>query len=74
MSNTEDFPAPEHSIIYSVKIKELTPKQALSMLCSTCGAAIDEVCELHSGAQRTEPHRERERCAAAAVDAKSGRA
>ena len=42
-----------------VKTKELTPKQILSVPCNTCGAAIGEACELHTGALRTEPHRDR---------------
>jgi hypothetical protein len=51
-----------------VKTKELTPKQILSVPCSTCGAAIGEACELHSGALRTEPHRDRRLTAAEAVE------
>jgi hypothetical protein len=47
-----------------VKTKELTPKQILSVPCNTCGAAIGEACELHTGAPRTEPHRDRELSAA----------
>jgi len=53
-----------------VKTKELTPKQILSVLCTTCGAAIGEVCELHTGAPRTEPHRDRKLSAAEAVETK----
>jgi hypothetical protein len=52
-----------------MKSKELTQKQMLSVLCTTCGAAIGEVCELHSGAPRTEPHRDRKLAAAEAVEA-----
>jgi uncharacterized membrane protein YqgA involved in biofilm formation len=52
----------------AVKTKELTPKQILSVLCTICGAAIGEVCELHSGAPRTEPHRDRKLSAAEAVE------
>jgi hypothetical protein len=51
-----------------VKSKELTPKQTLSVLCTACGAAIGEVCELRTGA-RTEPHRDRKLAAAEAVEA-----
>lgn len=57
-----------HSV--GVKTKELTPKQVLSVPCITCGAAIGEVCELHTGSPRTEPHRDRKLSAADAVEAK----
>jgi len=51
-----------------VKSKELTPKQILSVPCPTCGAATEEACELHTGAPRTEPHRDRKLSAAGAVE------
>lgn len=51
-----------------VKSKELTPEQILSVPCTTCGAAVGEVCELHTGAPRTEPHRDRKLSAAEAVE------
>ena len=51
-----------------VKSKELTLKQMLSVPCPTCGAAIGEGCELHTGALRTEPHRDRKLSAAEAVE------
>jgi hypothetical protein len=54
-----------------VKNKELTPKQLISVPCNTCGAAIEEPCELHTGALRSEPHRDRKLSAADALDAKS---
>jgi len=63
----------KRSIIQGVKTKELTPKQILSVPCATCGAAIGEACELHTGALRTEPHRDRKLSAAEAVEKKSGR-
>jgi len=53
-----------------MKSKELTLKQILSVPCTTCGAAVEEVCELHTGAPRTEPHRDRKLSAAEAVEAK----
>ena len=53
-----------------VKSKELTLKQMLSVPCPTCGAAIGEGCELHTGALRTEPHRDRKLSAAEAVETK----
>ena len=51
-----------------VKTKELTPKQILSVPCTTCGAATGEACELHTGTLRTEPHRDRKLSAAEAVE------
>jgi hypothetical protein len=56
-----------------VKTKELTPKQILAVPCTTCGAAIGEVCELHTGAPRTEPHRDRKLSAADAVEKQTGK-
>jgi hypothetical protein len=56
-----------------VKTRELTPKQILSVRCITCGAAIGEVCELHTGAPRTEPHRDRKLTAADAVEKATGK-
>jgi hypothetical protein len=58
--------------LYSVgvKSKEPTLKQTLSVPCPTCGAAIKEVCELHTGAPRSEAHRDRKLFAAEAVEAK----
>ncbi len=53
-----------------MKTKELTPKQILSVRCPTCGAATGEVCELNSGAPRTEPHRDRKLLAADVVEMK----
>ena len=50
-----------------VKIRELTPKQILSVPCTTCGAAVGETCELHTGDPRTEPHRDRKLSAAEAL-------
>ena len=56
-----------------VKTKELTPKQILSVPCATCGAATGEACELHTGAPRTEPHRDRKLSAAEAVEKETGK-
>lgn len=58
-----------HSAV--VKTRELTPKQISSVPCITCGAAVGEACELHTGAPRTEPHRDRKLSAAEAVEARS---
>ena len=57
-----------------VKTKELTPKQLLSVPCITCGAGVGEACELHTGAPRTEPHRDRKLSAAEAVETKAATA
>jgi len=57
-----------------VKSKELTLKQILSVPCLTCGAAIEEACELHTGALRTEPHRDRKLFAAEAVERSQSKA
>ena len=56
-----------------VKTKELTLKQILSVPCPTCGAAIEEACELHTGALRNEPHRDRKLSAVEAVETKSSK-
>jgi hypothetical protein len=56
-----------------VKTKELTRKQILSVPCPTCGAATGEVCELHTGAPRTEPHRDRKLSAAEALETQAGK-
>jgi hypothetical protein len=70
MSNIEHFPAMEMLDYVAVKTKELTTKQILSVPCPTCGAATEEPCELHMGALRTEPHRDRKLSAAEAVETK----
>ncbi|MGB8064065.1 MAG: hypothetical protein WCF26_19390, partial [Candidatus Sulfotelmatobacter sp.] len=73
MSNIEHFPASERCIVQFMKVKELTPKQILSVPCTTCGAAIGEACELHTGDLRTEPHRDRKLSAADAVEKRPGK-
>ena len=73
MSNIEHLRRSETSHYVLVKTKELTPEQILSVPCNTCGAAIGEVCELHTGAPRTEPHRDRKLSAAEAVETKPGK-
>jgi hypothetical protein len=70
MSNIEHFPACGKLHYEGVKTKELTLKQILSVPCPTCGAALDEGCVLHTGARRTEPHRDRKLSAAEAVETK----
>jgi len=57
-----------------MKTKELTPKQILSVPCTTCGAAIGEACELNTGDLRIEPHRDRKLSAAEAVETKAATA
>lgn len=53
-----------------MKSRELTMKQILSVRCPTCGAAVQEICELTTGAARTEPHRDRKLNAAEAIEVK----
>lgn len=69
MFNIEHTPAPETLHYVVVKTKELTAKQISSVPCTTCGAAIGEACELHTGAPRTEPHRDRKLSAIEAAEA-----
>ena len=68
MSSMDHFPAAERCIVQFMKTTELTSKQILSVPCTTCGAAIGEACELHTGQLRTEPHRDRKFIAADAVE------
>ena len=56
-----------------VKSRELSLKQILSVPCPTCGASVKEVCELHTGTPRTEPHRDRKLMAAEAVETKQAK-
>jgi len=70
MSTIERFSVVQSLHHVTVKAKELTLKQILTVPCATCGAAIGEVCELHTGAPRTEPHRDRKLSAAEAVETK----
>ena len=71
VSNIEQHPRHGRLHYAAVKTKELTPKQVLSVPCNTCGAAIGEVCELHTGAPRTEPHRDRKLTATEVAETKS---
>jgi hypothetical protein len=64
VSKIEQFSYWSNFYYVAVKTRELTPKQIRSVACNTCGAAIGERCELHTGALRTEPHRERKLAAA----------
>jgi len=73
MSNIEHFSGWGEAHHVVVKTKELTLKQMLAVPCPTCGAAIGEGCELHTGALRTEPHRDRKLSAAEAVETKRSR-
>jgi hypothetical protein len=68
VSNIEQIPVVEHCMMRLVKATDLTPKQILAVPCNTCGAAIGEVCELNTGAPRTEPHRDRKLSAAEAAE------
>ena len=69
MCNIEHTPAPETLHYVVVKTRELTAQQMSSVPCTTCGAAVGEACELHTGAPRTEPHRDRKLSAAEAIEA-----
>jgi hypothetical protein len=71
MSNTGHFSGRGTLHYVVVKTKELTIKQILSVPCPTCGAATEKACELHTGALRNEPHRDRKLCAAEAAETKS---
>jgi hypothetical protein len=73
LSNIEQFFGIGTLQDMAVKVRELTPSQTLSVPCPTCGAATGEVCELHSGAPRTEAHRDRKLTAADAIEAKLGK-
>jgi hypothetical protein len=73
MSIIEHFPSCGTLHYVVVKTKELTQAQILSVSCPTCGAAIEEACELHTGGLRTEPHRDRKLSAAEAVETKPGK-
>jgi hypothetical protein len=73
MSKIEHFPTVGNLHHGLVKAKELTLKQIVSVPCPTCGAEIAEPCELHTGAQRSEPHRDRKLSAADAVEKQSGK-
>jgi hypothetical protein len=71
MSNIEHFATVKRAHDATVKTNELTPKQISSVPCTTCGAAIGEGCELHTGALRSEPHRDRKLSAAETVETSS---
>jgi hypothetical protein len=73
MSNIEHFPACGKPHYEGVKTKELTLQQILFVPCPTCGAALEEGCALHTGARRTEPHRDRKLSAAEAVETKESK-
>jgi hypothetical protein len=53
-----------------MKTKELTVKQINSVRCTTCGAVTGKACQLHTGALRFEPHRDRKLSAADALETK----
>ena len=68
MSNIEHSCSRKTLHYLTMKTKELTAKQILSVPCPTCSAATGHACELHTGALRTEPHRDRKLSAAEAVE------
>jgi hypothetical protein len=55
----------------AVKTSELTLAQILAIPCRTCGATIGEVCQLYTGALRSEAHRDRKLSAVETVQRKS---
>jgi hypothetical protein len=48
-------------------MKDLTPKQLLSVPCPTCGVAAGMRCERYSGVPRKMPHPDRKIAAAEAL-------
>lgn len=73
MSNIEHSSSGKTLQSLGMKTRELTAKQILSVPCPTCGAATGDACELHDGALRTEPHRDRKLSAAEAVEMKAAK-
>jgi hypothetical protein len=73
MSNIEHSSSSETLHSLGMKTRELTAKQVLSVPCPTCGVATGDACELHTGALRTEPHRDRKLSAAEAVEMKGAK-
>jgi hypothetical protein len=71
MSNIEHSSSSETLQSLGMKSRELTAKQILSVPCPTCGAAMGDACGLHTGALRTEPHRDRKLSAAEVVEMKA---
>jgi hypothetical protein len=67
VSNIARFPDSETRHYLVMQIRELTKDQLLSVACPTCGAAIEEPCELTTGYPRNEPHRNRKFSAADAL-------
>jgi hypothetical protein len=53
-----------------MRMTHLTPIQLSSVPCPSCGAATGQLCELHSGGLRVEPHLDRKLAAAEAVETK----
>jgi hypothetical protein len=53
---------------------QLLSYSALEPANNTCGAAMREACELHTGAPRTEPHRDRKLPAAEAAEKRNWQA
>jgi hypothetical protein len=68
MSNIEHSCIGEKLQYLGMKTSELTAIQILSVPCPTCGAATGDACELHTGALRTGPHRDRKLSSAEAVE------
>jgi hypothetical protein len=58
----------EHPAVMKTKDLTLETDIIRTLPCPTCGAAIEEACELHSGALRTGPHRDRKLSAVEIVE------
>ena len=50
-----------------MKIRDLSPKQLISVLCPTCGVAAGKRCQLSLGDPRNEPHLDRKLSAVEAI-------
>jgi len=59
MNQTKRVPSSTQSADVTVRLKEITPRQALSVSCQACGAAVRQCCELRAGGIRKKPHRAR---------------
>jgi len=63
-------PLEYHCRLFRMRVKDLTPKQLLSVPCPTCGVPAGKRCERYSGVPRKEPHVERKLSAIEASEKK----
>src|SRR5258708_1846782 len=63
-------PLEYHCSLFRMRVKDLTPKQLLSVPCPTCGVPAGKRCERYSGVPRKEPHVERKLSAIEASEKK----